>query len=217
MPLESLLNVAAPAAVATAIAALLSRFMRPMLLKQGEVRKKRAARVKGLIDKKIGGDIELTSQDIIDIGRGAGVSQGLAIDALYQLFAEAEDKEKCATVKKLISEIQREEPFESLAPEARPSLARISTLCEQSDQETDRELLHPITKLLEEHQEMRQERASIKRQGRISYVVALVSFFIGVVGLILAFRSPSKGFIENQLEGHKAQILEELQRSPTTE
>ena len=200
--------------MATMVAAFLSRIMRPMLLEQSEGRKKRQARVRDLIDKKLGGDIELHAQDVIDIGRGAGASQSSTVDALYQLFAETEDKERYEKLKQLIADLQREEPFESLPPETRPSLSRLSSLCEQSEQTSDRELLHPISKLLEEYQELKQERSSIKRQGRISYVVALVSFFIGVVGLILAFTGPTKGFIVKELANNKQEILDEFRNPP---
>lgn len=209
-----LFSVLTIAITATVTAALASRFILPVFLEQSEIRKKRKVRVKELIEKKLSSDIVLNAQDIVDIGRGAGASQGLATEALYQLFAESDDKERYVKLKELLAELQREEPFESLPPEARPSLARIAILCNQSDQTTDRELLHPITTLLQEHQELKQERAAIKRQGRISYVVALVSFFIGVVGLILAFTGPTKDFITKELESNRQQILKDI-GSPT--
>jgi hypothetical protein len=211
---EMLTTTLSAAAVTAAAAIFARRFLRPVLMEQSDIRKKKQALVKDLIKKKFANNIAISSHDILDIGRGSDVPQALAIEALYQLFAEAEDEESYSKIKKLIEELQKEEPFESLPDETRPSLARLATLCDESGQNSDRELLHPITKILSEYMELKQERATLKRQGRISYAIAIVSFFIGVVGLILAFTGPSKDFIEKQLENSKQEILNEL-RGPT--
>lgn len=182
----------------------------PSLLEQKDQREKKRAKLKEQIKKKIENKIDLEAKEIADIGRGFGLSVGHAMDVLYQLYSEAEDEESHARYKKLLAEINRTEPFESLPEEVRPSLARLSEISHSTTQESDKELLHPITKVLEEYQEMKRDHATMKRQNKISYVVALVSFFVGVVGLVLAFTGPSKEFIQEQIQKSTQQIQGEI-------
>lgn len=199
------------ATLATAVAAYMTRFMKPMLMEQRVVREKRRDKVCEVIRSKIKNGITIDAQEVIDIGKGLNVSSSMAIDALYQLYAEAESPEDHEKLKLIIQELGREEPFESYPAEVRPSLARLSALCATSTQEADRTLLHPITKIIEDYQEMKQDHAGMKRQSRISYVVALVSFFLGVVGLVLAFTGPSKKFVSQTIERATTEIQQTIE------
>ena len=201
------------AAVATAVAAIFAGLMRPLMLDQKIKRQKRREKLKDQIKKKIGSDIELDANEIADIGRGYGLSSGSATEALYELYSEAEDSETHATYKQLLTDINRTEPFESLPAETRPSLARISEICEASTLGSDKELLHPITKVLDEYQEMKRDHAAMKKQNRVSYMVALVSFFVGLVGLILAFTGPSKDFIQTEINKSTENIQLEIRNA----
>jgi len=210
MSLE-LITTFGAAATATAVAAVLSRLMRPIFLEQKDRREKARSKLKEQIQKKIQSGIPLEAKEIADIGRGFELPPSQSITVLNQLYAEAEEKEDHEIYKKLLAEINRAEPFEALPEEVRPSLARLSSLCSESQQESDKELLHPITKVMGEYQEMKSDHASIKKQSRISYIVALVSFFVGVVGLILAFSGPSKRFIAGELEKATSQIEKKIE------
>jgi len=201
------------AAAVTAVAAVLSRLMRPIILEKKDLREKARAKLKEQLRKKIQSGIQLEAKEITDIGRGFELSSGQSITVLNQLYSEAEEKEQHEIYKALLAEINRTEPFEALPEEVRPSLARLSALCTESPQTSDNELLHPITKVMGEYQEMKRDHASIKKQSRISYVVALVSFFIGMVGLILAFSGPSKSFIKDELKKTTIQIEETIENA----
>jgi hypothetical protein len=194
-----IIPLVAGAAAASILAASGARFLTPLLDEQRNRRGKRRTKVKELLNAKMGKGIGLTIQDILDVARGSGASSSDGIEALYELYATTEDQEIHERLKVLLADFNREEPFESLPEEARPSLARIYTLCEESTLATDRELLHPIRKLLEEYQTMKQEHQSIKKQSWISYIIAIVSFFIGAIGLILAFQGPSKDFVSKEI------------------
>ena len=197
------------AVVATGFAAFLGR---TSLLFSDliDLRRRRIARVREIIARKIAADIIITAKDVVDIGRGAGEPPGISTDALYELFAMSDEPETHTHIRALIDELNREEPFEALPDISRPSMARLAMLCEESSQHSDKELLQPIRKLLEEYQEMKRDHARIKRQSRISYVVALISFFIGVLGLILAFRGPSKDYISNELSTISNSIVQHI-------
>ncbi|WP_194868649.1 hypothetical protein [Pseudoalteromonas sp. PPB1] len=194
---------------AAIIAVALSKLMRPVFLEQQGLREKKLGKVKDQIKKKIEGGINLEAKEVADIGRGIGLNSGRAIEALYQLYSEAQEQESHNKYKKLIEDINRTEPFESLPEEARPSLARLAEISQSSGQESDKELLHPITKILAEYQDMNRDHAAMKKQNWVSYIVALISFFIGTVGLILAFTGPSKDFIQEEI--HKSTESIQLQ------
>ncbi len=203
----------ATAAIATTIAAFVSSVVLPTLIKQKDQREKKRSKLKEQIKKKIDNKIDLEAKEIADIGRGFNLSASHAIDVLYQLYSEAEDDESHSRYKKLLVEINRTEPFESLPEEVRPSLARLSEIGHATSQESDKELLHPITKVLEEYQEMKRDHSTMKKQNKVSYIVALVSFFVGVVGLVLAFTGPSKEFIQEQIQKSTQQIQSEISNS----
>lgn len=192
---SNILSVFLPALLLTLAAAGIGALMRPLLLVQ-----KARVKLKNQIRKKIQSGIQLQAPEISDIGRGLGLSATQSIKTLFELYSEAEGHEEHAQFKILLSEINREEPFESFPEEVRPSLARLSTLCTESPVESDKELLHPLKKVLGEYQEMKSDHATIKKQSHISYVVALISFFIGAVGIILAFTGPSKEFISGEVQ-----------------
>lgn len=205
-------------AIATSVAALLTPFMaiilrktRPRILEVREKTKERTFMLKESLLKKLSAGILINSKDALDIGRGLGVPASTAIHILYELLAEAGNSDLFNKVKSLIDDIERQEPFESLPEEAKPSLARISFLCHASSQGSDKELLQPIVKLLGEYQDMKRERSVLKKQGRISYTIALVSFFVGVIGLIMAFTGPSRSYISKEIGKSTKAILAQLQ------
>ena len=208
--ITEIVPVFATASAATAVAAALSYLMRPLLLEQKDRREKARAKLKAQLQKKLQSNIKLEAHEISDIGRGLGLSTAQSVEALYELYSETEDQEQHANFKSLLTEINRAEPFESFPAEVRPSLARLSFICNETTQESDKELLHPITKVLTEYQDMKKDHASIKKQSRVSYVVALISFFVGVFGLVLAFTGPSKEFIAAELEKSTASIQEQI-------
>lgn len=208
-----LITAITAATFATVGAAILSKIMRPILLEQIDLREKKLGKVKEQIKKKIEGGVNLEAKEVADVGRGLGLSSGRAIEALYQLYSEAEEQESHNKYKKLIEDINRAEPFESLPEEARPSLARLAEISQSSGQESDKELLHPITKLLDEYQDIKRDHAGMKKQNRVSYVVALISFFVGIVGLVMAFTGPSKDFIQEEIQKSTESIQLQLKNS----
>lgn len=206
-----LLPIIGSAAAATGIAAVLSQLMRPLLLDQKDRREKSRNKLKDQIKKKLQGGIVLDASEITDIGRGLRLSAAQSTEVLYELYSEAEEQEQHAHFKALLAEINRAEPFEALPEEVRPSLARLSIICQETAQSSDKELLHPLTKVLGEYQEMKRDHASIKKQSRVSYVIALISFFVGIVGLLLAFSGPSKQFISQELNKSTTAIQKQIE------
>lgn len=159
MMIDKQLTVLVIAIGATAVAAMLLRLLKsPLFMEQRDRREKARAKLKDQIRKKLQGGIKLEAHEIADIGRGLGLSSSQSINALYELYSEADNQDQHTYFKTLLSEINREEPFESLPEEVRPSLARLSFICKETSQDSDKELLHPINKILGEYQEMKRNK-----------------------------------------------------------
>lgn len=165
-------------------------------------------KLKEQIKKKLDIGIALEAAEIDDIGRGLKLSSRESIAVLYELYSEAEEAEAHHRFRMLIDKISLAEPFESYPAEVRPSLARLSHICQESSQSSDKELLHPITKILGDYQEMKRDHLLIKSRSRISYFVGLFGVIVAIVGLALAFSGPSKEFISDELKQSTLTIQE---------
>jgi hypothetical protein len=188
----------------------------PSMRKEKEKRQKAYEKLKNQIIGKIKADIELEANDIPQIGKGLGLSASKSLDAVYQLYAESQSKESHLVFKTLIKEVNKTEPFDGLSDSVKPSMIRLSTLCENSQQKSDKELLRPIVNELENYMTIRDEHEIAKKQNRISYSIAIISSIIGAIGLILALSGPSKSFIETKLEENNVKLGTIIHRSVTT-
>lgn len=176
--------------------AFLTRQMSRMTLMVDDRSKERRKALLDNIAEKLKDNIDLNVQDILNIGRGVGASHSDSIGVIFQLLAAAKDGQEVAAAKKLVAELNAKEPFEDLPEEVKPSLLRLSEMCKQATSDSDKSLLIPVHRALATYKTMLIDHATIKSQSRISYVVAIVSVCIGIVGLVLAFRTPSVKAIE---------------------
>jgi hypothetical protein len=152
------------------------------------------------LKEKIENDFELSTQDIVILGRAYDLSPSNSRLALYRVYKNIKNKDSFNFLKKLVSEIQKEEPFDTMPDEVKPSLSRILELTSKSQSETDKHILTPITNILTKYQELLEERKKTRKRNNIAYTISIVSFFIGVIGLYYAFSSPSANDIANELK-----------------
>ena len=141
----------------------------------------------------------LSSQDIVLVGRAYNLSAANSRLALYRVYKDLTDLESFEKLKKLVSEILKEEPFDTMPDEVKPSLARISALTSTSSTETDKHLLTPITNILTKYQDLVEEQKKTKKQTYIAYVVTLVSFVFGTVSLYYSISAPTAAEIAGEL------------------
>lgn len=168
--------------------------------------KKREEKIKKLqtdLKSKIENSFKLTTQDIVILGQAYGLSPANSRSALYRVYKNIENKESFESLKKLVAEIQKEEPFDTMPDEVKPSLSRILELSSQSNSDTDKHILTPITNILTKYQELLEDKKKNQKQTRIAYTLTIVSFFVGAVSLYFAIASPSAKDIAEELIKHQ--------------
>ncbi len=166
------------------------------------VNKKREEKIKKLqtdLKSKIKKKFELTSQDISLIGNAYGLSPSSSRLALYRVYKDIDNNEEFLLLKKLVTAIQKEEPFDTMPDEVKPSLFRILELTSISSSETDKHILTPITNALTKYQELVEDRNKTKKQTNAAYTLTIVSFFIGAISLYFAVSTPSAEEIASKL------------------
>ncbi len=151
------------------------------------------------LKRKIENDFNLTSQDIVLLGRAYDLSASSSRLALYRVYKDIADSESFEKLKKLVSEIHKEEPFDTMPDEVKPSLSRISALTATSSAETDKHLLTPITNILTKYQDLVEEQKKTRKQAYIAYVITLVSFVFGAISLYYAITAPTAAEIASEL------------------
>lgn len=158
---------------------------------------------------KLKSKIQLSSKDIVNIGKSFDLSAFQSRKVIYKIFRDAEDKESFDSLKNLVQEIEAEEPYDDMPDEVKPSLVRLSKLTEQSTEESDKHILNPITGALGKYVELKSEQEKLKKQTNRAYVVTIVSFVIGAISFYFTLSSPSAKDIAKEIqEAAKSQQIE---------
>ncbi|MFA7022242.1 MULTISPECIES: hypothetical protein [Aliarcobacter] len=151
------------------------------------------------INKKLSSEINLTSKDIINIGKSFNLSSVSSKNIIYKLLKETEDKDSFNKINKLIEEIEIEEPFNGMPDEVKPSLIKLSKI--KLDNKDDiKELLNPIINNLNHYVELKSEQEKIKKKANIAYIITIVSFIIGASSFYFTLNSPTAKDIAKEIE-----------------
>lgn len=145
---------------------------------------------------KLEAGLELSSEDILDIARGAGVTSSTAIDTVYELYSSETDANRCAKLREIIDALHISEPFDNYPVEVKPSMVILSKVCAESQDENARNALGPIKKTIENYQQLQKGYERARSLTRYSLIVAVISFLLGVVGLFFAWRTVSAKDVE---------------------
>jgi hypothetical protein len=161
----------------------------------------------------------LSVNDVLDIGRGLDITRSDAIDVIYMLLAEAKEQKEIDMARHLIDDVNKKAPYEDLPDDVKPSIIRLSEICDEARLESDKSLLIPIQRALSHYKTMLAEHQSIKTQSRVSYVVGIISVLVGIIGLALAFRGPTtadvRQSITDALRASQQQVLQGAKEKPS--
>lgn len=166
-------------------------------------RLKNAEAMRKNILAKFSSDIYLTAKDIIHIGRAFGLSACQARQVIYKIYSEAIQKDDFCRLKDIICEIEKEEPFDGLPDEVKPSLIRLAKISESSGEESDRHILSPIVQTLNKYVDLKTDQENLKKQTNRAYVITIISFIFGAVSTYFTISSPTA-----------ADIAKEIQKTP---
>lgn len=148
------------------------------------------------ISKKMTGGIELSAADIITMAKGVGLQRPSVNRSVYKLLHDTYDPQLFQQLKALSGQLEKEEPFDDLPEEVKPSLMRLTELCAGSQQKSDQFLLAPIQKTLGSYVELKAEAEKIKKQTKWVNTIGIFSFIIGTWGFYLTWKSPDVKDIE---------------------
>lgn len=149
------------------------------------------------IQKKMSQKISLSASDIIIMAKGVRLQRPSVARVVYRLLHDCSDPEMYERLKTLSVQLDKEEPFDDLPEEVKPSLIRLSELCHNSQQKSDQFLLAPIQKNLGSYVEMKTEFERSKKQTKLINFLGVISFIIGIWGFYLALKSPNTNDIAN--------------------
>jgi hypothetical protein len=127
-------------------------------------RRKNADAMRKNVHAKLNSKIQLSSKDVVNIGKSFDLSAFQSRKVMYKIFRDAEDKDTFLNLKSLVQEIEAEEPYDDMPDEVKPSLVRLSKLTEQSSEESDKHILTPITGVLVKYVELKSEQEKLKKQ-----------------------------------------------------
>ncbi|WP_322978802.1 hypothetical protein [Pseudomonas sp. C11] len=175
-------------------------------------KRKNKERMRANVVKKLTANVTLSAKDIIHIGRGYELSPQSSRDVVFKLHADIDDPAAFSTLKALVAEIEKEEPFDELPDEVKPSLSRLSKLIEQSNDNADKHILLPVTTTLTKYVELKAEQEKAKKQTNRAYVITIISFVVGAISFYFTLKSPSETDIKKAME----QVLSEQVARTTT-
>jgi hypothetical protein len=152
------------------------------------------------VSKKLAANVSLSAKDIIHIGRGFHLSPKSSGEAIYKLYTEANDPNSYAALKALISNLEKEEAFDDLPDEVKPSMMRIAKLIDHSGDPADKHILLPITTTLNKYVELKVEQEKAKKQTYRAYIITIISFMVGASSFYFTLKSPSADDIKKTVE-----------------
>lgn len=163
-------------------------------------KRKNKDRMRANVVKKLTSNVTLSAKDIMHIGRGFDLSPQSSRDVVFKLHADVDDPTSFTTLKALLEDIEKEEPFDELPDEVKPSLARLSKIIEQSTDSADKHILLPITTVLTKYVELKADQEKAKKQTNRAYVITIISFVVGASSFYFTLKSPSETDIKRAME-----------------
>jgi hypothetical protein len=150
--------------------------------------------------KKLSEDYQITAKDIFHFGRSFNLSTKQTITSIYSIYRKIDNKEAFGKLKLIVSEIEREEPFDDLPDEVKPSLVRLSHLTESSPEASDRHILQPITSTLNKYVELQSNYEKVKRRNNLAILMTVVSFVITLISFYYTAKTPTTNEIKKAIE-----------------
>ncbi len=169
-------------------------------------RKHRDAAQRDILAKLAAG-LTLTSKDIVHIGQAYNISPHQSRTIVYRIYGQTNNEKEFMLLKSLIDDIEKEEPFDNLPDEVKPSLVRITQLLSNSSEELDKHILTPVVQALSRYIEQRGEQEKLKKQTNRAYMVTVFSFMVGAISFYFTVTAPSAEEIAKALmETKQAQV-----------
>lgn len=159
---------------------------------------KRKARheLKQNILQKFQAKIPLSINDVINMAKGADLARLSVGKCLNQLLSTTNDPITFRELQRLTAELEKEEPFDDLPEEVKPSLVRLAELCDASTVKSDKYLLSPLQKTLGTYVELKEEVEKNRTKAKWLNIAGIASLIVGMWSFYLTWKSPDANDIE---------------------
>ncbi len=175
-------------------------------------RRKNNEAMKKNVLNKLSLDINLSSKDISHIGKAYDLTAYQARKVVYKIYSDVNEKKEFEKLKTLVDEIEKEEPFDDLPDEVKPSMIRLTKITSKSGEESDRHLLSPISQTLNKYVDLTNEKEKLKKQTNRAYIITLFSFIFGVISTYFTITSPSATDIAKEVQKQQSEVSKTEQR-----
>lgn len=152
------------------------------------------------IKNKLRAHIRLSPKNVVHIGRGYNLTPKMSRDVIYTLYATMDDADSHVALDTLVADIEKEELFDDLPDEVKPSMSRLAKIVDGSTEISDKQILSPITRKLNEYVELKAEQEKTKKQTYRAYLITVISFMVGIVSFYYTIKTPSDGDIKKAVE-----------------
>ena len=146
--------------------------------------------------EKFNASISLSINDVINMAKGADLARPSVGKCLNQLLSDTNDPNIFKEIQRLTAELEKEEPFDDLPEEVKPSLVRLVELCEASSVTSDKYLLSPVQKTLGTYVELKAEVEKNRTKAKWVNIAGIVSLIVGMWSFYLTWKSPDVKDIE---------------------
>lgn len=171
-------------------------------------RRKNAEAMRKNVLSKLSSKIELTAKDIVHIGRAFDLTANQARQVIYKIYSEVNESNEFKKFQELIRDIEKEEPFDGLPDEVKPSLIRLTKLSENSGEESDRHIVSPIVQTLNKYVDLKSEQEKLKKQTNRAYFITIISFIFGAVSTYFTISAPTATDIAKEIQNTQESAAE---------
>lgn len=151
--------------------------------------------LRAAIQTQVHQGLDVTADYVRKMAHGLGINRTAVPRVVNRILSDISDAATSKAVFALSQQLEKEEPFNELPEEVRPSLMRLVELCDSSGTKSDHLLLSPIQRSLNSYVEL---QAQVKRGRRMNMIingVGVISLFVGLWGAYATLQSPTAGQI----------------------
>lgn len=165
-------------------------------------------RLRAAIQAQVQQGFDVTAEYVRKMAHGLGINRSAVPRVVNRILSDLSDTATGNAVFALSQQLEKEEPFNDLPEEVRPSLMRLVELCDSSDTKSDRLLLSPIQRSLNAYVELQAQMKKGRKLNTIINCIGVIGFFVGLWSAYATLQSPTAGQIA-------AEVTRAMQ-SPTT-
>lgn len=147
---------------------------------------------KQIIERKIGKNLSINSEDCSRILRASGLSTQQAIQLIYEMMYASDDESKFKGYTEVLISLEKLEPFGNLPTDLKQVIHRLVQITENTGSDSDKYLLIPLQKALENSKIVEEKQNRSKVMNNFVICMGVGSLVISIASYYISTKSPSK-------------------------